>query len=415
MIAIRHNIRIIAPVVVLAVAAAGFFYLRATKPETAPKPIQERIWPVATVAAAPRDVEPEIKVFGQIFAGRQVELRPLVEGRVVETGPALVEGGIVATGELLVAIDSFDYENILAERRAQVGEARARLGEIQAERSGALKLRVRDKEQVVLRKRDVSRRQRLVARGASSEKALDDARLALSEVRQRLIERERNIAQYGARIFQQKAVIDRLEVQVRQAQRNLEQTRLVAPFAGFLVDVSTEIGKRVSRSDRVARLIDAHRLEVRFTLSNENFGRLLSVGDWRGRKIRAVWTAGETVHSFTATIDRIQGEVDAAKGGIDLFARINGAVPGTPLRPGAFVEVWFRERRYEKALRIPEVALHSGGRVYIIRDGRLDERKIELLARSGNDIYIRGAFAPGTGIVVTRFPEMAPGLKVSVR
>ena len=415
MIAIKDTLRVGAPVVVLAVAVAGFFYLRATKPETAPKPAQERIWPVATVVATPQDVEPEIKVFGQIFAGRQVELRPLVEGRVIETGPAFVEGGIVGTGELLIAIDPFDYENASQEHRAQVGEARARLGEIEAERKGALKLRVRDKEQVVLRQRDVARRERLAARGAGSEKALDDARLALSEARQRLIERERNIAKYGSRISQQKAVIDRLEVQLRQANRDLEQTRLVAPFEGFLVDVSTELGKRVSRSDRVARLIDARRLEVRFSLSNENFGRLLSVGDWRGRKLRAVWTAGDTVRTFMATIDRIQGEVDAAKGGADLFARIIGAGPATPLRPGAFVEVWFRGKRYEKVVRIPEAALHPGSRVFIVGDGRLVERNVEVMARSGNDIYIRGAFTPGAEIVVTRFPEMTPGLKVLVR
>lgn len=415
MFAMRNSLRIAIPVVVLAAAAVGFLYLRATKPETAPKPVQERVWPVAAITATPKGVEPEIKVFGQIFAGRQVELRPLVEGRVVETGPAFVEGGVVGTGDLLIAIDPFDYKNAVEERQAQLGEARAKRGEIQAERAGALKLRARDKEQVALRDRDVKRRKRLVTRGASSEKALDDARLALSEARQRLIERERNIAQYGSRISQQKAVIDRLEVQLRQAQRDLEQTRLVAPFEGFLVDASIELGKRVSRSDRVARLIDARRLEVRFFLSDENFGRLLSVGHWRGREVRAVWTAGDTVREFTATIDRIQGEVDAAKGGVELFARIKGAALGTPLRPGAFVEVWFKEKRYENAVKIPESALHRGSRIFVVREGRLDERKVKLLARSGNDIYIRSALAPGAKIVTTRFPEMAPGLKVQVR
>ncbi len=415
MIAIKDVLRIGAPVVVLAVAVAGFYYLRATKHETAPSAAQERIWPVATVAAVPRDFEPEIKAFGQIFAGRQVELRPLVEGRVVETGPAFMEGGIVAAGELLVAIDPFDYQNASQERRAQVDEARARLGEIQADRKGALELRVRDKEQVVFRQRDVARRRRLAARGAGSEKALDDARLALSQARQRLIERERDIARFGSRVSQQKAVIDRAEVRLRQAARDLEQTRLVAPFDGFLVDVSTELGKRIGRSDRVARLIDARRLEVRFSLSNENFGRLLAMGDWRGREIRAVWTAGDMVHGFTATIDRIQGEVDAAKGGVDLFARIIGAGPKTPLRPGAFIEVWFKDRRYENLVRIPESALHPGSRVFVVRGGRLVQREVEVLVRSGNHVFIRGAFAPGAEIVVTRFAEMTAGLKVVVR
>ncbi|MDX1483089.1 MAG: efflux RND transporter periplasmic adaptor subunit [Alphaproteobacteria bacterium] len=415
MLSARDGLRVGLPVLVLAVAVAAFFYLRATKPETTPQPAEERIWTVATVPAVPEDVEPEIKAFGQIFAGRQVELRPLVEGRVVDTGPAFVEGGVVKTGELLIAIDRFDFENALNERKAQLDEARAKLREIEAERTGAIKLRVRDKEQVALRKRDVARRERLVARGASSEKALDDARLALSEARLRLIERERNIRQYASRLEQQKAVIERLSVQLRQAERDLEQTRLLAPFEGFLVDVSTEVGKRVSRSDRVARLIDARRLEVRFTLSNENFGRLLSVGDWRGRAIRAVWTAGDRVQTFTATIDRIQGEVDAAKGGVDLFARIDGAGSDTPLRPGAFVEVWFKERRYEDLVRIPATALRAGGRIFVALDGRLQERKVELVTRSGNDVFVRGKFEPSAEVVITRFPEMAPGLKVRTR
>ena len=412
MISLRNSARILIPILVLCGAVTGYVYIVWTKPVTVPKPAEERVWTVATVAALPRDVQPEIKAFGQIFAGRQVELRPLVEGRVAETGPGFVEGGVVAAGDLLIAIDPFDYENLRQERQAQLAEAMARLAEIEAERDGARRLLARDKEQIALRERDVTRRERLVKRGATSQKALDDASLALSEARQRQIERQRNIAQYASRIEQQKAVIARLGVQLRQAERDLAQTRLTAPYDGFLVDVSTELGKRVSRADKVARLIDAGRLEVRFTLSDENFGRLLAVGEWRGRSIRAEWRAGDTVHKFTARVDRIQGEVDAAKGGVDLFARIDDAGPHTPLRPGAFVEVWFKDKLYEKLVRIPESALHPGSRIYVAEKGRLKELKVEVVARSGNDIFIRGLFEPGAEVVVTRFPEMAPGLKV---
>ncbi|HSR54919.1 MAG TPA: HlyD family efflux transporter periplasmic adaptor subunit, partial [Alphaproteobacteria bacterium] len=382
--------RVILPILILGLAVGGFFYLRATKPETTVQPPEERIWTVATVPAVPEDVEPEIKVFGQIYAGRQVELRPLVEGRVIDTGPNFVEGGVVAKDDPLITIDPFDFENLVQERKAQLDEARARLVEIEAERAAAQRLVKRDEEQVALRRRDVERRERLSKRGVTSEKAVDDAKLALSEARQRLIERQRNIAQSGSRIAQQKAVIDRLEVQVRQAERDLEQTQLLAPFDGFLADVSTEVGKRVSRSDRVARLIDANRLEVRFSLSDENFGRLLAAGHWRGRKIRAVWSAGDVLHEFSATIDRIQGEVDAAKGGVDLFARIDSAGPSTPLRPGAFVEVWFKEKRYEKLVRIPESALHANSKIFLAHNGRLKAQEIKVMARSGNHVFIRG-------------------------
>ena len=190
MISPKDGARILAPILVLGLAVGGFLYMQATKTIIAPKPVEERIWAVDTVAAVPKDVQPEIKAFGQIFAGRQVELRPLVEGRVIETGSAFVEGGVVRSGDLLIAIDPFDYENARQEREAQVDEARAKLAEIVAERAGALKLLVRDKEQVSLRQRDVTRRQGLVKGGATSQKAVDDSRLALSEARQRQIERE---------------------------------------------------------------------------------------------------------------------------------------------------------------------------------------------------------------------------------
>ena len=140
---------------------------------------------------------------------------------------------------------------LIADRKAQVAESRARLAEIEAELTGARRLVARDSEQVKLRQRDVGRRQKLAQRGITSEKALDDALLSLSEARQRKIERERNIAQLSSQLAQQRAVIDRLKVAVAQAERDLAETRLTAPFAGFLANVSTELGKQVGKGDPV--------------------------------------------------------------------------------------------------------------------------------------------------------------------
>jgi RND family efflux transporter MFP subunit len=337
-----------------------------------------------------------------------------VEGRVVKTGPDFVEGGVLEKGALLVAIDPFDYRTALADRKAQLAEARAKLAEIAAERAGGSKLLVRDREQEKLRTRDVKRREELARRKVTSEKALDDSRLALSETRQRKIERERNIAQYDTRLNQQKAVIERLSVAVDQAQRDLDETELRAPFAGFLVDVSTELGKQVGKGDRVARVIDVGRLEARFQLSTEDFGRLLATGKWRGWPVRVTWKVGEKAYHFDAHIDRFRGEIEAAKGGIELYARIVGVGPETPLRPGAFVEITIKDREYRNVVQIPKSALHKGSNVYVALDGRLVPRRVEVVARSGGDVLVRGEFAAGAKIVTTRFPEIGPGIRVKV-
>ena len=411
----KRILKLVLPLIILALAIAGAGYLRATKPGLTPKAPVEKVWPVSAVEAAPSDIKPELRVFGEIVAGREVEMRPLVAGRVVETGPDFVEGGVLRRGDLLVAIDPFDYDAKVTDRTAALAEARAKLREIEAELKAYRTLLVRDREQVALRRRDVKRRESLVRGGITSEKTLDDARLILSEQQQKVTEREMGIERHKARLEQQRAVIERLEVEVRQARRDLEETRLTAPFDGFIIDVSTEIGKRVSEGDRVARLIDANRLEARFHLSNDQFGRLLQAGGYRDRPARVLWRIGGEAYSFDATIERIRGEIDPTSGGVDMFARIRASGTETSLRPGAFVEVYLSDRLYRDVVRLPESALHGDDVVYVADEGRLVARRIELVLRVGNDVLVRGPFEPGDRVVTTRFPEIGPGLKVEIR
>ena len=403
------------PLIILALAIVGAGYLRATKPALTPKAPVEKVWPVSAVEAAPSDIQPELRVFGEIVAGREVEMRPLVAGRVVEVGPDFVEGGVLRRGDLMVAIDPFDYSARVTDRTAALAEARAKLREIEAELKAYRTLLVRDREQVALRSRDVKRRESLVRGGITSEKALDDARLILSEQQQKVTEREKGIEQHKARLDQQRAVIERLGVEVRQARRDLEETRLAAPFDGFIVDIGTEIGKRVSEGDRVARLIDANRLEARFHLSNDQFGRLLKAGGYRDRPARVLWRIGGEAYTFDATIERIRGEIDPTSGGVDMFARIRASGTETSLRPGAFVEVYLTDRLYRDVVRLPESALHGDDVVYVAAEGRLVARRIELVLRVGNDVLVRGPFEPGDRVVTTRFPEIGPGLRVEIR
>ncbi|HCO90577.1 MAG TPA: efflux RND transporter periplasmic adaptor subunit, partial [Alphaproteobacteria bacterium] len=130
----RYSLKIIAPVGVLLLAFGIAAVLAATRPSLAPDEVRERAWLVTTAPVSVGMVQPELRLFGEVVPGREVELRPLVTGQIVETGKNFREGGIVAAGELLLAIDPFDYDAALAERKAQAAEAEARLAELRARR-----------------------------------------------------------------------------------------------------------------------------------------------------------------------------------------------------------------------------------------------------------------------------------------
>ena len=89
----------------------------------------EKFWTVSAIPVQYGDYQPDLMLFGEIVAGRDIELRSLVAGQVIATGSAFREGGRVGLGELLVEIDPFEYQAALDEGRAQLNEAIARLAE----------------------------------------------------------------------------------------------------------------------------------------------------------------------------------------------------------------------------------------------------------------------------------------------
>ena len=98
------------PILIVSATVVTIFLLMATRPRMLPVSTPEQVWPVEVIKAQFGAQQPELKLFGEVIAGRRSELRPLVSGLIIEIGPNFRNGGIVRKGELLVLIDPFDYE-----------------------------------------------------------------------------------------------------------------------------------------------------------------------------------------------------------------------------------------------------------------------------------------------------------------
>ncbi len=404
------------PLLVVGLGVGGVIYLVQTRPQLAPSAPREKVWVVAVATVALADVRPELRLYGEIVAGREVELRALVAGEVVEVAPAFRDGGRIEADALLVAIDPFEYQATLDERVAELDEARARLDEIKVGRQSEAAALVRDQEMLDLRRRDLTRVSRLYQTGNISVKSLDNAKLELARQNQATTTRQHGLAAETARLNQQEAKIERLGVAVRRARRALERTRLAAPFAGYLSETAAEVGKRLAVNDYVGRLIEAGNLEARIHISDAAYGRVLdSEGGLAGRAAKVIWRAGDGGAVYDAVVDRVGARIDAATGGVSVYARVIIDAAETPLRPGAFVEVWLPDRLYPAVARLPESALFGDATVYVVAADRLVSRRVEVAGRDGNHVLVRGALSDGDRVVITRFAEIGPGVAVEVR
>ena len=176
----------------------------------------------------------------------------------------------------------------------------------------------------------------------------------------------------------------------------------------------------MSTSDAVARIIDAGSLEAKFELSDRDYGRLFNAtGGLLGRSAKVHWNIGTEQLTFNAVISRKGAKIDPATGGIQFFAKLALNDRITPLRPGAFVRIEIPDRNYSDVFRLPATAVENNKYIYLVEEERLIRTPIILVRRLGGDVLIRprtsGRDLEGSSIVMRRFPEIGPGLRVEVR
>lgn len=408
---------------VTAAAVAFYQYMVKTRVATTARPSLERARPVDAVVVTPGTVRPGLRLFGQIVAGRTVDLRVLVGGEVKEVSPRLGEGGRVEAGEVLVVVDPFEYEGALVRARVELAEAEARIAETEARIRLEQDGRDRASEQRDMAQRETDRFSTLQGRGVTSGAALDASKSRLAAAMAATEARQNQIRVLEAQLVREKAAIDRLRWNVTKAERDITNTRLLAPFTGVASNVAAEIGRLLNVSDRVATVTDLERLEVRFTLTDAQYARLsTSASDQPaahplvGTVIEIVWGPEEGPVKATGRIARVSPAITASTGGVDVIATIDAGAGTRRLRPGAFVNVLAPDVPYTDVVALPQGALHPGGRAFIIgADGRLVPVSIDLVGYDGERALVRGSFAAGSRVLATRLPDAGPGLLVQPR
>lgn len=403
----------------IAIIAGGVMVMQrliAARPEAPQRPQVERQIPVQTQSVERATHSPQISVFGEIVAGRLIELRALVAGEITAAHPDLEAGRRIAEDDALVEIDRFAYEGAVIEAQANLAEARARITEFEARQVLETDQLARAREQVEFAQRDIDRALQLTEAGSLTDRALDERRLVLSQRLQSVEQRQANLTIQQAALAQQEAAISRLEWRLAQAQRDLERTVLRAPFTGVVRSQNAEPGRLISVNDVVATLYDDSALNVRFTLSDSQFGRLAGEAEpLVGRPIDVTWSTGGQDIQIAGTIDRLDADITAASGGVALFGRIHNDGVMANLRPGAFVSVSLADQAFEDTIRIPETALYNSDHVFIVVEERLQRRDVELVAWDGSHVLVRpaeGTALAGLEVVTSRLTDAGDGVAV---
>ena len=365
----------------VAVALGAIFLaalIMATAPRLEPQVAAETLPSVPVVEVTSGPMRMTVNAFGTVVPKTESRLVAEVAGRVVAVADTMVSGGFFRKGDVLVEIERVDYAVTVAQSQARLKSALSELES--AERAYA-------------------RQEELAATQAGSESKKDDARNRLAVAR---------------------ATVDESRVLLRRAERDLERTRLIAPYDGRVRSESVDPGQFVSRGETVASMYSVDFAEVRLPVHDDDLAFLpLDLGQGAGDialDVTLVSRFAGRAHSWPASIRRSEGELDPKTKMVNLVAQVAApyAQPeGTPpLIIGLFVEAEIAGHEMDDIAMLPRSALQAGDAVFLVdADERLVRREVEVVRIVGEDAYVAG-LASGDVVCADTVARVLEGRRV---
>jgi multidrug resistance efflux pump len=410
---LRSFTRKLWPVLIVAMAVAGFMVLRATGPSAPAPETSERIWQVRGMNVEPGTHQPSLELYGRTRSAQLAILRAATEGEI-ENVPVRA-GERVEAGALLLRIDPAEARIALSQREADLSEAVAALESERIRAETDQRTLGRERELLQIAQRGLDRARDLKARNLGSDADLDAAQRTLEQARVAVDARDQAVADAPARRAQAQARQARVEATLERARLDLARTEVNARAASRVVEVHVSPGERVRVGDSLIRLYPLDDLEIHASLPERMVPRIQTLLQ-EGQPLTA--TAVVDGRPITAELARLAGETRSGEAGIQAVFQVRSDTHYLPLN--RFVNLRLRLPEQEGSVAVPFEAFYGTDRVYRIVDQRLQGLQVERLGELQDDgdrtqaLIRHPDLRAGDILVVTRLPHAVDGLAVEV-
>jgi len=331
----------------------------------------QRVVPVDVAIAEKKQVPVRVEALGNVTPIASVAIKARLETTI--TGVHFQDGARVKEGDLLFTLDGRQIEAAIAQQEGIIA---------------------RDQAQLEQAERDVRRFTELVAKSATPQTNLDNAKTAVDTAK--------------AAIKADTAMLDNLKVQ-------LTYTKITAPISGRVSAAQVKVGNFVRPAD-TSPLVTINQMApvyVSFTVSQR------SLPDIRRAIAAETATVQATVPGDPRTaggaVTMVENAVDSTTGMITVRA----TMPNTDeiLWPGTLVNTQMTLRE-EEAVVVPSTAVQvsqSGNFVFVVKDKIAKVQKVQVERQVGALSVITSGLSGGETVVTDGQLLLSDGAQVDQR
>jgi len=382
--------KVVLPVAILAIALVVFFVIVRNPERLAPSTPEQSLATVRVAAVQPESVTLQIHSQGKVQASRRVNLSAATSGQVSWVSPSFVAGGFFDADDVILRLDSSDFENALERSRSTVEQA---------------------KTEANFAKIELERYRELAERRLVSESQVQELQRQADITAGRL--RDANAA-------------------LAQTQLDLRRSEVRAPFATIVEDTAIELGQNVNRGQSLANLLSADDVEVRLPLALSQLGYLDIPLGYRGElspelapEVTLSGMFGGQLYQWQGTLVRTEAGIDASNNSIQAIVRVEQSATQNPpagessqtipLPIGLFVEAEIRGKTVDGLYALPREVIRSGNRVLIVdAENTMHYREVEILRLENERVLISSGLSPGERICMSPIQAVVNGMKVQV-
>lgn len=355
-------ISIILSVLALAgLGAAAFMTIQILKPE--PEQADEKFAGLSVFAerVEREDLDFTVQAQGEVRPQREIVVAPQIAGRIAFVSPDFIDGGFIRRGQVLVRLETADYQ--LAVVRAQSGVASAE--------------------------------QRLARERAEADIARQDLENLGITDSSPLARREPQLAEAEASLESAKALLADAELALRR-------TAVVSPFDGRVREENVDVGQFASPGQSLGRVFATDVVEVALPLADDQLGRLgipLAFAETAAVKgPRVVFSApvAGVERQWIGRVTRSSAAVNPQTRLINVIAELEdpygaGSDEGAPMAPGLFVSAAIDGTKIENLLVAPRSAIRGGNNIFIGEPeaGELRIYPVDLVYSSSEGAWFR--------------------------
>ncbi|MBY0380524.1 MAG: efflux RND transporter periplasmic adaptor subunit [Xanthobacteraceae bacterium] len=364
-------------VVALGAVWGGFRYFQRPQTATPAAPLAH----VTVSKPLQRDVDRRLGFLGQFSAIDRVELRAQVGGTLTEIH--FRDGQIVHKGDLLFVIDPRPYEIKLAEARAQLQAANAR---------------------VALANTQLSRAQSLRRNEFASQETVD----------QRTNDTDSALA-----------AVEDAKARIKDAELDLEYCRVTAPFTGRIGARQVSLGSliagsraAVSPTTLLATLVSLDPIYLDFDMSESDYLAFTRAREHASANLAnrvVVGLSDENKLGREGTLDFVDNALDRSSGTIHARATLQNS--DLFLAPGQFARLQLAVSPPASVLMIPDAAVILDQSQHIVMtvapDGTVTPKIVEIGDLRGGLRIVRSGLNTNDNVVVGGFGRAIPGTKVA--